>query len=95
MRRGEGTMTRGMPILGQDNVIESGCEPVDHGNDGIAVSHGKRAAGAEIVLYVDDQQYIVVTWPDLHPGPAFSINGQILAQGCKADSRNCNLFVYE
>jgi hypothetical protein len=55
-----------MPVLGQHHVIEAFGETIDDRHHGIAIDNGKRAAGTEIILHVDDQQQIIVAWPDLH-----------------------------
>ncbi len=47
-----------MPVLGQHHMRKRRREAVDHGHDFIALRHGKRAAGHEVVLHVDDQQAI-------------------------------------
>ena len=49
-----------MPILGEDHVGEARGELVDNGDDLVAVRHGEIAAGAEVVLHVDDQQAIAI-----------------------------------
>jgi hypothetical protein len=61
-----------MPILGQHDMVEAFGKAIDDRHHGIAVGNGKRAAGAEIVLYVDNQQQIIVAGPDLHFEPAKS-----------------------
>ena len=48
-----------MPVLRQDNMFEAPGKPVDWRNDFAATRHGKKAAGAEIVLDVDDNNDIV------------------------------------
>ena len=49
-------MARRVPVLGQDHRVEFGHQGVDIGHDLVALGHGKRAAGAEIVLDVDDDE---------------------------------------
>src|SRR5260370_38788682 len=56
-----------MPIVGQHDMAEAHGEPIDDRHDRVAVGDRERAAGAEIVLHVDDQQQIVVA--NLHFGP--------------------------
>jgi hypothetical protein len=47
---------RWVPILGQDDMFELVHEPVDDGHDFVAADDGERAARAEIVLQIDDDQ---------------------------------------
>ena len=56
MSAGEGDVIAGMPVLGEDDVVEAGGEGVDAGDDGVAVGDSERAAGEEVELYVDDEQ---------------------------------------
>jgi hypothetical protein len=60
-----------MPVLGQHDVIEAFGETIDDRHHGIAVGNRKRSIGTEIILHIDDQQYIVVAWLDRHSGPVF------------------------
>ena len=71
MRRGERAVARRMPVLGQRDMSEALGETVDDRHHGIAVGHRERAAGAEIVLHIDDQQQIVVA--NLHCPPAMEL----------------------
>src|SRR5690606_32369188 len=64
MRRGEGAVAGRVPVLGQDHVLEAPREPVYQRHDGIALGHGERAAGAEIVLDVDDEEDVGRAWRD-------------------------------
>jgi hypothetical protein len=66
---GEGAIAGRMPILGQRDMVEAFGEAIDDRHHGITVGNSKRAAGAEIVLHVDNQQQIVVAGPDLQFGP--------------------------
>ena len=59
-------MPRRVPILGQDDDRELGHQGVDARHDAVAVGHGKRAAGAEIGLDVDDEERVGGV---VHPGP--------------------------
>ena len=70
MRCRKGAMARRMPILGQHDMAEALGKAIDDRHHGIAVGNCKRAARAEIVLHVDDQQQIFVAGPDLHFRPA-------------------------
>ena len=49
-------MTRRMPILREDHVLEAFGQRVDRRDHGIAVRHGERPAGEEVVLDVDDDE---------------------------------------
>ena len=49
-------MSRCVPILGKDNILEFLAQCIDDWNDLIAVVDGQRATGQETVLYIDDQQ---------------------------------------
>jgi hypothetical protein len=48
-----------MPILGQHHMLKALRKPIDDGDDRVAISNRESAAGAEIVLHVDDEQQIV------------------------------------
>jgi len=56
---GERGMVEGVPVLGEDDVVEDGSEAVDGGEDGIAIGDGQCAAGAEVALHVDDEEDVV------------------------------------
>jgi hypothetical protein len=47
-----------MPILREHDMREIAGQPVHHRHDLVATRHGERAARAEIVLHVDDQQQV-------------------------------------
>ena len=49
-------MMRRVPVLGQDDVLEIMHELVDDGHDLVAARDGERAARAEIVLQIDNDQ---------------------------------------
>ena len=51
-------MAARVPILGEDDVLESLAETVDDGDDLVSTVYCERAAGAEIVLDIHDQQGI-------------------------------------
>jgi hypothetical protein len=53
-------MSRRMPILRQHDVAEIVRKSVDDRDDLIAARHRQRAAGAEIVLYVDHDEDVTV-----------------------------------
>ena len=48
-----------VPVLGEDDVLELRSDAVNDGDHGIAVRHGQSAAGAEIVLHVDDEEDVL------------------------------------
>ena len=56
----------GVPVLREDNVVKEWRDSMDDGNDSVALGHGERAAGAEVVLHVNDEEDVVGT--DLHTG---------------------------
>ena len=72
MLGGEGNMIRRMPVLSQDHGFEFCGELVYEWHNGVAIAHGQGAAGAKIVLNVDNQQSRVfvhaVSIGDLRPG---------------------------
>ena len=53
---GEGDVLGGVPVLGEDNVVELFCEGVDEGDYGVAVFDGQCSARHEVVLDVDDEE---------------------------------------
>ncbi len=53
-------MSRRMPILCQHDIFKVFRQLVDDRHNLIAARHGKRAAGAEIVLYVDHDEDVTV-----------------------------------
>jgi len=53
-----------VPVLREDDVIEECGDALDDRDDFIATCYGQLAAGAEVVLHVDDQEG--VCWCDLH-----------------------------
>ncbi len=48
-----------MPVLGKNNMLKPGRNAVDHIDDRVTIRHSKRAAGTEIILYIDDDKYIL------------------------------------
>ncbi len=48
-----------MPILGQHDMGKAQAEPVDDGNNRVAIGDRQRAARAKVILHVNDQQKIV------------------------------------
>ena len=59
MGRGEGCVVGCMPVLGEDDVRKMRSDVVNWGENCIAVRNGQRAARAEVVLYVDDEEDVV------------------------------------
>src|SRR5437667_5870498 len=62
VRAGKRSMSRGVPVLAQDHMSEGSRQPVDRRDDCIAIGNGERTARAEIVLDIDDQQYVSIIW---------------------------------
>ena len=48
-----------MPVLREDDVLEPRRDAMDGRDHCIAIGHGQRPAGAEIVLHVDDEEDVV------------------------------------
>jgi len=71
---GKGGVSHRVPILGKNNVVECRGNTMDDIDYRIAIGNGKRAAGAEVVLYVNDYQDILRG--RLHGSPANSQNGE-------------------
>src|SRR5713101_3998351 len=65
-------MARRMPVLRQDDVLEALGERIHERHDLVAFLHREPAAGAKVVLHVDDDQGILDSGLDLrrrrHPG---------------------------
>lgn len=66
MRGGKRDVLGGMPVLGEDDVLELLRERVDRWDDLIAFGYGEVAAGAKVVLHVDDEQGIIGLGCDHH-----------------------------
>src|SRR5213079_1031995 len=62
-----------MPILGQRDVSKTFGEAIDDGHHRIAVGNRERAAGAEIVLHIDDLLLIIDVQNDFCPGGALAV----------------------
>jgi len=56
MSSGEGDVCRGVPVLGEDDVIKFLGQGVDDGDYGVSVRDGQGSAGHEVVLDVDDEE---------------------------------------
>jgi hypothetical protein len=54
MSAGERSVARGVPVLRENNMLKLRRDPMDDINDSVPIGNGQRAAGAEVVLYVDD-----------------------------------------
>jgi|GEM_PF-5960620 len=52
-------MSGRVPVLRENDMFEAAGKQVDRRNDFVAARHGKKAAGTEIILNVDDQKDIV------------------------------------
>src|SRR5215472_115179 len=53
-------MSPRVPILGQDDVREFGRQPINGRNNLVALRHGERPAGTEIVLHIDNKKDIAI-----------------------------------
>ena len=60
MRGGKRRMAARMPILCQHDVAEFCGQPVDDRHHVVTARHGERAAGAKVVLYIDDDEDAVI-----------------------------------
>ncbi len=56
MLGGEGDVVFRVPVLGEDHGFEPGREVVDERDYCLAMFNRQRAAGAEIILDIDDKQ---------------------------------------
>lgn len=45
-----------MPVLRGHHEVEVGQQPVHHRHDGVAIRHGERTAGEEVVLDVHEDE---------------------------------------
>ena len=68
MARRERDVPRGVPILSEDDVLESRREPVDDRDDLVPVVDGERAARREAVLHVHHEQHVLWARLDLRLG---------------------------
>ena len=63
MLAGVGVRKRGVmgavPVLGEEYVVEARGDAMNDRNDFIAARNGERAAGAEVVLHVDDEEGVL------------------------------------
>jgi hypothetical protein len=56
-----------VPILRKDDVLEEWPHAMNRLNHLIALGHRKRAAGAEVVLHIDDNQNVSCLDPHRSP----------------------------
>jgi hypothetical protein len=54
-----------VPVLREDDVFEQWRDAMDGLDHGITIANGKRSAGAEVVLHVDDDENVVAVEPHL------------------------------
>jgi hypothetical protein len=52
-----------VPILRKDHVLEFRRQPIDEGNDGVALGDRERAAGHKVILQVDEQEKVAYARP--------------------------------
>jgi hypothetical protein len=53
---GEAPVIGGVPVLGRDDALELGREPVGDGDDGVAVWHGQLTSRQKVILNVDQDE---------------------------------------
>jgi hypothetical protein len=53
-----------VPVLGEDDVLEMPRRSMDWLDNSVAVGNGECSAGAEVILYVDHDQDVLMC--DLH-----------------------------
>src|SRR5580704_15965558 len=56
---GERSVARWMPVLGQDDMLVTADQAVDHRHDRAGSGNGQRTAVAEVVLHVDHDQRLI------------------------------------
>ena len=49
-----------MPVLRQDDVGKTPRQRVNRGDDRVAIGHGERTAGQEVVLEVGDEEDVTI-----------------------------------
>jgi hypothetical protein len=59
MGTGERLVVGGMPVLGEDDVLEERSDLVNDGNDLVAARDGQSPVWAEVILHVDDEEEVV------------------------------------
>ena len=60
MRTGKGTVPRRVPVLGERRMRKARAEAIHHRYDLVAAGNGERAARAEIILEIDDEEKVSV-----------------------------------
>jgi hypothetical protein len=55
-----------MPILRKNNMFKLGRDVVNYLNHSVPVAHGQRAAGAKVILHVNDYENVLCG--DVHSG---------------------------
>jgi hypothetical protein len=60
-------MSRRVPVLRENDVLEAESDAVNGIDDRVSARNGQLPAGTEIVLHVDDDECILGS--DLHTGP--------------------------
>lgn len=68
---GEGDVLLGVPILGEEDVLELVGEGVDARNKGVSFDNGEGAAGAEVILNIDDEEGVGGLERTFHSGHFF------------------------
>ena len=63
MRGSERRVVRGMPVLRKYDVLKVRSNPVDRVDYRVSIGNGKRAAGAEIVLNIGDDENVMLINP--------------------------------
>jgi hypothetical protein len=74
-----------VPVLSENNVLEAGRDSTNDFDDSVPIGNGQRAARAEIVLHVDDYEYVL--WGDFHrlaPLPLSQMNPAMANLDCCA-----------
>jgi hypothetical protein len=56
VRGGEGDVLRGVPVLGEENVVEAVGEDVDEREDFVATGDGEGSSGHEVGLEIDEEE---------------------------------------
>lgn len=80
VRGDEGDVLGGMPVLGEDDVVECLREGVDDGNNLIAFGYCEVPTRAEVVLDVDDEQSVGGLEGDRHGSQFISMLPESTAQ---------------
>ena len=73
-------MTTRVPILGENNVLESAGNPINYRHHFLAARHGQRPSVAEVILHVDQQQNV----------PVCNLDGHLLRTIIAANTAGCD-----